>query len=226
MSEIPLEDVQRAIQAVVDATGSARGPAAESVARRKAARVARLVAVAARLEQELGSDSPEVVELKARIVGTDTSRIRLAERGERERRRPDVQPREWMVYGRVVTHDGSPATGVRVRLFDKDRKYDDLLGETRVDEFGDFAIGPYEVVLFLEAEEPEEGEHAEMPELYLKVYGARNKVVYDGSEDARFGAGRVEYFEIVLARPQEETARDKGAAGSATRGARRQAGRS
>lgn len=191
MEQIPVEDVERAIRSMVEANDGARGPVAESVARRRVSRTARLAAAAARLEEELGSDADEVVELKARIGQVDSIRAPLDRRAERERRRPRLGPHEWMVYGRVENADRSPAEGVRVRVFDKDRKFDDLLGEAKVDEFGDFVAGPYHERDFLES-----GEGA--PELYLKIYGSRNRLLYDGSKQPRFEAGRVEYFEIVL----------------------------
>jgi hypothetical protein len=194
MERIPIEDIQRAAQTLLDAGQSARGPVAASIAHRRAARVARLTAAAARLEEDLGSDADEVTRLKERVARTDTTRVVLDRRAERERRRPEPAPHEWMVYGRVLNADRTPAEGARVRLFDKDRKYDDFLGDTKVDEFGDFAIGPYRERDFLEAGE-------ETPELYLKIYGARNRLVFDGSDHARFGAGRIEYMEIVLPPP-------------------------
>lgn len=198
MRNIPTEDVARALQALVDGASAARGPVADSVAARKTTRVARLVAATARLEQELGSDDPDVLRMKEIIRAQEPQRAVLTRRGERERRRPSPKPHEWMAYGRVVNHDGSPAKGARVRLFDLDRKYDDLLGEARVDEFGDFSIGPFHDRDFFE-----HGEEA--PELYLKIYGARNRLVYNGEQDARFPAGRIEYFEVVLPPPEKAT---------------------
>lgn len=199
MDEIPVEDVGRALQSLAKANEAARGPVAESIARRRATRLARLAAAAARLEEELGSDADDVVELKSRIGRVDTTRVALERRAERERRRPLLKPHEWMVYGRVVNHDKSPAEGVRVRVFDKDRKFDDLLGESKVDEFGDFVVGPYHERDFLES-----GEGA--PELYIKVYGAQNRILFDGSKQPRFEAGRIEYFEIVLPAPKNARA--------------------
>lgn len=197
MDEIPLEDVERALQFLVEDTAAARGPVAESVARRRATRVARLVVAAARLEEEVGSDAPEVEELKSRIGRADAGRVALHRRAERERRRPSVKPYEWMVYGTVVKHDRTPAEGVKVKLFDKDRKTDDFLGESRVDEFGDFTIGPFHERDFLES-----GEGS--PELYLKIHGARNKLLYDGSKNPRREVKRMEYFAIRLPEPESK----------------------
>lgn len=200
MNEIPVEDVEGAIQATYEATVLARGPVAESIARRQARRTARLIAVAARLEEELGTDAPEVIALRQRIEGREPARVALGRRAERERRRSRLEKGQWMVYGRVVHESREPAVGVRVRLFDKDREFDDLLGETRVDEYGDFFIGPYEIEDFLEAEDPEKDQR---PELYVKVYGARNRLLYDGSTHPLIEAGQVEYMEIVLPEQDE-----------------------
>jgi len=191
MERIPVEDIQRAVQTLMDANQKARGPVVEKLAHRKASRLARLTVATARLEEVLGSDAAEVTRLKDQMGAIDSARTTLDRRGERERRRPRPAAHEWMVYGRVLNADRSPAVGVRVRLFDLDRKFDDLLGETKVDEFGDFSIGPYHERDFLESGE-------KTPELYLKIYGARNKLVFDGSDDARFEAARVGYFEVVL----------------------------
>lgn len=191
MERIPLEDVQRALKAFEDASESVRGPVAQSVARRRAGRLARLAAVLAEVEDEAGSEDPAVEALKLRIEKVDSTRIVLEKRSERERRRVKLKPHEWMVYGRVLNHDRTPATGVRIQVFDQDKKLDDVLAVTKVDEFGDFAAGPFHERDFFEPGE-------EAPELYLKVYGSRNKVLYDGSKDVRLQAGRSEYFEITL----------------------------
>jgi hypothetical protein len=184
-------EAEGALEALVEGIESGRGAAAAAVARRRSLRMARLAAAGVRLEDELGSDDAQVGELRDRIVLEDRVRVALDVRSERERRRPRPGPGEWMAYGRVVNAGGAPVQGARVRLFDLDRKFDDLLGETRTDEFGDWVIGPYHARDFFE-----KGEGA--PELYVKVYGARGKLVYSGEEEARFEAGQVEYFEIVL----------------------------
>jgi hypothetical protein len=199
MTDLPIEDGEGAIRDAYEGLVRGRGPVAESIANRRARRAARLVAVAARLEEELGSDAPELTAIRSRIERAEPARVALEQRAERERRRPTIEKDQWVVYGRVLNHDRTPAAGVRIRLFDKDRQFDDLLGETRADEYGDYLVGPYTDEDFLEAED--EPGNLQLPELYLKIYGARNKLVFDGSENARFQAGRVEYIEVVLPEP-------------------------
>jgi len=184
-------ELEQALETAVGGIEASQASAAEAVARRRAQRMARLTAAATRLEGELGSDAPEVAELRGTVAAADRWRVALNRRAEREQRRPRIGPREWIVYGRVTEGDGSPVAGLRVQLFVDDRRVDASFGRARTDEFGDFALGPYHDGAFCEPD-------GHPPEAFVRIYGIRNRVVFDGSESARFLAGHVTHLDIVL----------------------------
>ena len=184
-------ELQQALETAVGGIEATHTPAAEAVARRRAQRMARLTAAATRLEGELGSDAPEVAELRGAVDSADRRRVALNRRTEREQRRPRVGAREWIAYGSVTDDEGQPAADLRVQLFVHGRKADEQFGQARTDEFGDFVLGPYHERAFCEHDE-------EPPEVFVKVYGMRNRVVFDGSQEARFRAGQVTHLDIVV----------------------------
>lgn len=200
MRRIPIGDAQRALATLIEGLEGTRGTVARDVARRKEVRMARHAVAAVRLAQALGTDNDEARSLRESVRSDDGQRVTLRRRSERERRRPTVKPGERWVQGRVLHADGRPAR-VQVRLFDRDRRNDDFLGEASTDEFGDFSIGP-----FHERDFRDEGEEA--PLLYVIVYGPRREVLHDGKDDARPLRGQVEYLEIAL-QPKPATAKKK-----------------
>ena len=201
MTDTPMDDPQdprQALETAVQGVEASQASVADAVARRRALRMARLSAASVRLEQELGAEAPDVRALRDTVDAADRWRVALNRRVERERRRPRPGPGEWTAYGQVVDHEGNPAAGLRVQLFAHHRKVEDDVGQDRTDEFGDFRIGPYRELAFCEPGE-------EQPELYVRVYGTRNRVVFDGKDQARFRAGRVTHFDIVLPAEDEGT---------------------
>jgi len=112
-------------------------------------------------------------------------------------RRPKVEVNEWLVFGRVFDPQGNPVPGLRVRVFDRDRKYDDLLGDTTTDEHGDFAA-KYHERDFIETREAQ-------PELYVMVSDSAGATLYSSRDSLVYAAGRSEYFEIVLATTPKRT---------------------
>lgn len=95
----------------------------------------------------------------------------------------------WIGQGRVLKN-GEGVSGLLVRLFDMDRRYDDKLGAALTDEDGNFQI-TYRVQDFREGDEPG-------PDLYLLVTDQEKNVLYTSEETVRFGAGRVETFDITI----------------------------
>ncbi len=106
-----------------------------------------------------------------------------------------------MVYGRVFDAAGKPAAGLIVRVFDRDRKLDDLLGETETDANGDFH-SVYHARDFYE-----KGENA--PELYIMVEDAAGNELFSSRENVRPLAGQSEYFVIQLGKVTTKAAAKK-----------------
>ena len=97
---------------------------------------------------------------------------------------------EWTASGRVLNTAGIPASGLIVRVFDRDHKDDDLLGETLTDEHGDFHV------IYHERDFKEFGEI--LPELYVTVRDPAGNELFTSRDDVRVNAGPVEYFLIRL----------------------------
>ena len=156
-------------------------------------RAARLAAAEARLKADLGENHPQVVALRDRAAAADAIERSLQTMVGRTPRRPQVKENEWLVFGRVLDGEGNPVSGVRVRVFDRDRIFDDLLGATSTDEYGNFAI----TYCDRDFAEPTEG----LPELYVMVEDNEGNQLYSSRDNIRYNSGRSEYFEIVLANP-------------------------
>ncbi len=102
------------------------------------------------------------------------------------------------VIGTVVEQEsGKPLAGLRIRAYDKDRVFDDDLGETTTDAAGRFEIS-YMELQFRDLEETQ-------PDVYLRVYDASGSRFLCSSEKAaRRSAQVVERFEIRI--PREKLA--------------------
>ncbi len=154
------------------------------------ARADRLAAALNRLKSSLGENDPRVLALGQTLASANLAGKSLQVEATRAARLPRVSANEWLVYGRVLDEQGRPVPGLRVRVFDRDRQYDDLLGDTTTDEYGDFAVK------YHERDFVEMGEAG--PDLYVMVTDAAGTLMYSSRDQVRFEAGRAEYFEIVL----------------------------
>jgi len=192
MPENPIttDDVEAAFRELLDRSTEAVVPALEALAEAQEKRAARLAGAQARLTASLGASHPKVVALREAAVAASELKTSLDTAAVRERHRPRLKPHEWMVFGRVLDASGNPVSSLRVRVFDRDRKYDDLLGDTVTDEFGDFAV------VYHERDFAEVGEG--LPELYVMVSDAKGSTLYSSRDSVRIESGRAEYFEIVL----------------------------
>jgi hypothetical protein len=167
-------------------------PALNIFAQLQQKRAQRLESAAGSLEKVLGTDHPQVAVLKQSAVSAGDFNTYYKAQAQRVEKRPKLRENEWMVYGRVIDATGQPAAGLTVRVFDKDRKLDDLLGITETEESGDFSV-VYHARDFFEV-----GENA--PELYLMVEDASGKVLFTSRDSVRPQAGKSEYFTIQLGR--------------------------
>jgi competence ComEA-like helix-hairpin-helix protein len=188
--EISLEEIKTAVAELLQQTSKVASPLLTQFAELHERRAARLAAAEARLKTQLGEDHPRVVALRRAATEADEWKRATSTMAERLARRPKLRPHEWVVFGQVLDAEGNPAAGLRVRVYDKDRQYDDLLGDTTTDEYGDFAA------IYHERDFAEVGE--ELPELYVMVEDKKGNLLYSSRDHVRYSAGRAEYFEIVL----------------------------
>lgn len=195
-NEFTPDDAKAALDTFIDRSSGAAVPIMKGFAELQERRATRLADAEARLREHLGEDHPRVVALRRTTFEAEVLERSLRTTAVRDDRLPRTGPQEWMVYGRVLDSGGRPVTGVRVRVFDRDRKYDDLLGDSETDEYGDFAV------VYHERDFAEAGE--ELPELYVMVEDRRGNLLYSSRDELRYEAGRAEYFQIVLGEQQAE----------------------
>lgn len=102
------------------------------------------------------------------------------------------QPREniaFSVSGTVMGPEGKPAANVLVRVYDKDVKYDDLLGAAMTSRKGEFAV-TYRLRDFSEDEEA--------ADLYFVVTDSGGKELLSTADRVMFDAEREATVELVL----------------------------
>jgi hypothetical protein len=190
-SDIPESQVDPAqAQSMLEQTAGMGVPALDTFAglqQRRAARAADVVKV---LRKQLGKDHPDVVAVAAMADSMVELKTRFENQTTRLKNWPKPRSNEWLVFGTVVDAQGEPLSGLTVRVLDRDRKYDDLLGETETDEFGDFSV------IYHERDFKETGE--KLPDLYVEVSDSKGKLLYSSRDNVRYEAGQSEYFTIRL----------------------------
>lgn len=198
-TKITPRDVERTTNKVLSDVTAAGDQTLHQFANLQQERAERLAGVHQRLESSLGKDHPRVKALATAASAAAELRETLERTAVRRAKRPKISPHEWIVFGQVRAADGEPQQGLRVRVFDRDRKYDDLLGDTYTDEHGDFAV------IYHERDFTESGEG--LPELYVMVENDQGELLFSSLDELRFQAGRAEYFDIEL---EEKQAAPKG----------------
>jgi len=215
-TEIPFADVKALSDQLMRHATEAVAPALAQLAQWQQEQADQLAVAENRLKATLGADHPRVQQLTRAAASTSAFQHLLNDEAVRATRRPKVEANEWLVFGRVFDQLGNPVPGLRVRVFDRDRKYDDLLGDTTTDEYGDFAVK------YHERDFAEIGEA--LPDLYVMVSDAAGTVLYSSRDNVRYESGRSEYFEIVLAAAPESTpGKTKTTTGKTKRAARKRA---
>ena len=194
--EVNEEDAKSALEKITGQASRSSAPALGFLAQLQQKRAQRVEAAAGSLEKVLGSDHPQVAVLKQNAASSLEFKTFYKVQEERVEKRPKLRANQWMVFGRVYDASGKPATGLTVRVFDKDRKLDDLLGDTETDENGDFSVVYHARDFF------EEGENA--PELYITIEDASGKILFTSRENVRPQAGQSEYFSIQLSGVSEK----------------------
>ena len=195
--EIDPEQLRQALENVMRHTADMGAPALETFTQLQQRRADRMAETAQALREKLGKDHPQVLELEKTAKSLSELKTHLDTQRTRLKKWPKPRANEWMIFGTVTDADGQPAAGLNVRVFDRDRKYDDLLGETETDENGDFSA------IYHERDFAETNEN--LPELYVMISDASGKTLYSSRESARFNAGKSEYFAIRLGKQTRTT---------------------
>lgn len=153
-------------------------------------RASRLERSSARMAEAVGEQDPRVVRLRQRaeLVSAVTTRIERAK--QRVTSTAPLRPHEWMVHGRVERSDGFPLEGMRVRVFDRDRGEDDLLGDEITGHTGEFRA------IYHLRDFQDEGENH--PDLSVMVSDRTGKVVFISEQPVRPSGGRATYVQIIL----------------------------
>jgi hypothetical protein len=143
------------------------------------------------LLRTLPADHPRVLALERMARGAEEVATWAGETVERSNRHPDVRPGDWVVLGRVVAVDGKAAPGLLVRIFDREQKFAQRLGQSSTDTQGEFFFR-YDGEEFADLFKAK-------PALFLMVTDASRKTPLFTSSEAFFAEpGRVEQFEIHL----------------------------
>jgi len=195
--EVDDAQLQDALRNMLKQTAQGGAPALDMFSQIQQRRAARLDTAAKALSQELGKDHPDVVVMQDTAKSVTQFNVGLDIQNTRLKTWPKVRPHEWIVFGTVLNADNSPASGLTVRVYDRDRKYDDLLGETETDANGDFST------VYHERDFKETGEN--LPELYVMVADAQGNQVYSSRDSVRYNSGQSEYFAIQLGKSGQST---------------------
>ncbi|MEM9446413.1 MAG: helix-hairpin-helix domain-containing protein [Verrucomicrobiota bacterium] len=108
----------------------------------------------------------------------------------KEKQQQPPVSKKWIVRGSVKDEDGQALSGLLVRLYDLDRKYDDKLGGALTDKEGKFLM-EYHVRDFKEGKEVG-------ADLYLIVTNKEEEVLYSSKDAVRFDATANESYDIVV----------------------------
>jgi hypothetical protein len=201
LPQVDPAQVQGAEQAMTGQAAQAGAPALNTFAQVQQNRAGRMASIATALGQQVGSKDPNVLAIQSAADTLVQLKTQIADQTTRLKNWPKPRPNEWLVFGTVTDAKGSPASGMTVRVFDRDRKYDDLLGDTSTDEFGDFSV------IYHERDFKETGEN--LPDLYVMVTDTNGKLLYSSRDRVRYEAGRSEYFAIQLGAKKPRAARKK-----------------
>jgi hypothetical protein len=200
-ADVSEDEAKSAMENFTAQASRSSAPALNVFAQLQQKRAQRIEAAAGSLEKVLGAEHPQVEVLKQNAVSAGEFKTQFTVQSERVEKRPKLHANEWMVYGRVFDAAGKPAAGLTVRVFDRDRKFDDLLGETETDETGDF------FTVYHARDFYEKGENA--PELYVMVEDAAGNELFSSRENVRPEAGQSEYFVIQLGKVTTNAAAKK-----------------
>jgi len=199
--QIDPNQIQEGLQNMLKQAAQSGGPALTMFGQLQDRRSARTADIAQALGTALGTQHPDVVALQNYANSVDNLKGQIDKHAGRQASWPTPRPTEWAVFGTVTDADGNGASNLTVRVFDRERKFDELLGETTTDELGDFYLA------YSERKFKKVGEAA--PDLFLLVTDPGGKVIYTSEETVRFAAGRSEYFAVRLQAKKPRTRKKK-----------------
>jgi len=182
--------IQTAAQSMIQKAAQPGAQALGTLAQLQLRRAARMTDAANAVRKQQVPDSPDAAALDSAAKAAADFKAQVDAQAARFKCMPKPRPTEWVVFGTVTDANGNPAAGLTMRVFDRDRKYDDMLGETETNEYGDFST------VYHERDFKETGEN--LPDLYVMVSDAKGKTVYSSRDSVRYEAGKSEYFAIQL----------------------------
>lgn len=174
----------------------------EWLSKRKSKKAARRKAVEERLTKTLDAKDPRLQMAKIKADRTGETAAAFKQRVTRLKKKPQLGKKDWMASGNVRHANGRAAAGLTVQVYDKDLKFDDLLGKTTTDDFGDFRV-VYDIRRF-----DDEWGNAR-PDLFLQILDKDGKLLAAHTEPLRMNAGNVEYFEVVISLSSTSKGRGK-----------------
>jgi hypothetical protein len=198
-------ELRKQLDKFVSDTGKTGAPALATFAKFQEQRAARLNQGLKQIKKSGGEDHPDYAATKAAAEAASAMHTQFLSHAARIKSRPAPRANEWVVFGQVLDASGNPAAGLIVQVLDRDRKYDDLLGEAETDANGDFSV-TYHERDFKET-------HENLPELYVLVLDGKGRELFSSRDDVRFNAGRSEYFLIRLGQTSPRKSGKKRAAG-------------
>jgi 5-hydroxyisourate hydrolase-like protein (transthyretin family) len=188
--QVDPNQLQDVLQNVMAKAAQAGSPALDTFTQLQRRRSGRMADLAKALRKQNGKDDPDAAAADSTAAAVAILKTRVDTDRARLKKWPKPRPNEWVVFGTVTDAQGNPAAGLTVRVFDRDRKFDDLLGDTETDESGDFSV------IYHERDFKETREN--LPDLYVMVSDASGKVLYSSRDNIRYEAGQSEYFTIRL----------------------------
>lgn len=200
---VDLTQLPNVMQNVMKQAATDSAPALNIFSEFQQRRATRLKNTAKVLRTKLGKDDLTVATAENMSQSLDVLKTDLSAQTARLQNFPILNPNEWIVFGTVLDAQGKGVGGLAVRVFDRERKYDELLGGTETDKNGDFFV-IYQELIFKKAGES-------LPELYLMVADASGKTVYSSADSILHKAGQSEYFAISLDAPTPKVRRKKAA---------------
>ncbi len=201
--------LQNLLQGMIQRSATVGGPAINTFSQLQERRAARLTDVANVISENFGRKHPDAVAAQTLAGSTNEFKTQMESQATRLKSWPRPRSNEWIVFGTVTDTQDDPVSDLTVRVFDKDRKFDDLLGETSTDENGSFSI------VYHERDFKETGEN--LPDLYVMVSDSTGKLLYSTRDQVRFEAGKSEYFMIKLGKRPGRTSAKTGTANDTTR---------
>jgi hypothetical protein len=185
------DEVQEELTSLLGKVENSQKSGFQLLAKRQAKKQARRRAVAERLAEHLEKDDPRLVQIQKSAEQAGELGLAANQRAKRLEILPKVRADDWVVTGVVRYADGTPGSRLTVQVFDKDHKYDDLLGTTKTNEFGDF-------VIVYNERDFSDNFRDELPDLYVMVRDREGKQLIADKTPVRHNAGRTEHFEIQL----------------------------